>query len=147
MDSNLKNWHCAEAAGAAAQHMGAHPLPIGENTYSPGGLDLTSCVAIPLWRLKCFLHRRRQAYLVAPSAAHMAHSVNDGVNGFFLSSTIYKLWFRYNLLLMIWNCIDFKCMKLEPWPCVMESSDNFFIFQKLFWIIFKTYRWFTKKWP
>ena len=44
---------------------GAHPLPIGENTYSPGGLDLTSCVAIPLWRLKCFLHRRRQACALA----------------------------------------------------------------------------------
>ena len=54
----LRQCGCGHSAGA-------HPLPIGENTYSPGGLDLTSCVAIPLWRLKCFLHRRRQARALA----------------------------------------------------------------------------------
>ena len=54
----LRQCGCGHSAGA-------HPLPIGENTYSPGGLDLTSCVAIPLWRLKCFLHRRRQACALA----------------------------------------------------------------------------------
>ena len=54
----LRQCGCGHSAGA-------HPLPIGENTYSPGGLDLTSCVAIPLWRLKCFLHRRRQPRALA----------------------------------------------------------------------------------
>ena len=64
----LRQCGCGHSAGA-------HPLPIGENTYSPGGLDLTSCVAIPLWRLKCFLHRRQALF-----SPNTDHSITEGKN-------------------------------------------------------------------